>query len=56
MTPYAHTAALDEQLRRACGQTTFYDFSGGMESAAMLVVDRDRIGGTGADTRAHVGV
>jgi len=28
--------------------TTFYDFSGGMESAAMLVVDRERIRETGA--------
>jgi hypothetical protein len=28
--------------------TTFYNFSGGMESAAMLVVDRERIRDTGA--------
>lgn len=28
--------------------TTFYNFSGGMESAAMLVVDRERIQATGA--------
>jgi hypothetical protein len=28
--------------------TTFYDFSGGMESAAMLVIDRQRIEATGA--------
>lgn len=28
--------------------TTFYDFSGGMESAAMLVVDRERIRAEGA--------
>lgn len=31
--------------------TTFYDFSGGMESAAMLAVDRDRIRETGAIVR-----
>lgn len=31
--------------------TTFYDFSGGMESAAMLVVDRQRISDTGAVVR-----
>ncbi len=31
--------------------TTFYDFSGGMESAAMLVVDRDRIQARGAVVR-----
>lgn len=31
--------------------TTFYDFSGGMESAAMLVVDRERIQATGAIVR-----
>lgn len=31
--------------------TTFYDFSGGMESAAMLVVDRARITATGAIVR-----
>lgn len=31
--------------------TTFYDFSGGMESAAMLVVDRERIKATGAIIR-----
>lgn len=31
--------------------TTFYDFSGGMESAAMLVVDRVRIRETGAIVR-----
>ena len=29
----------------------FYDFSGGMESAAMLVVDLDRIRETGAVVR-----
>lgn len=31
--------------------TTFYDFSGGMESAAMLVVDHDRIREVGAIVR-----
>jgi hypothetical protein len=31
--------------------TTFYNFSGGMESAAMLVLDRDRIRDTGAIVR-----
>lgn len=31
--------------------TTFYNFSGGMESAAMLVVDRDRIASTEAIVR-----
>lgn len=31
--------------------TTFYDFSGGMESAAMLVVDQARIRATGAIVR-----
>lgn len=31
--------------------TVFYDFSGGMESSAMLVVDRDRILDTGAVVR-----
>ncbi len=31
--------------------TTFYDFSGGMESAAMLVVDRERIRETSAIVR-----
>lgn len=31
--------------------TTFYDFSGGMESAAMLVVERERIRETGAIVR-----
>jgi hypothetical protein len=31
--------------------TTFYDFSGGMESAAMLVVDRERIRAVGAIVR-----
>jgi hypothetical protein len=31
--------------------TVFYNFSGGMESAAMLVVDRDRIRSTGAVVR-----
>jgi len=31
--------------------TTFYDFSGGMESAAALVVDRDRIQALGAVVR-----
>ena len=31
--------------------TIFYDFSGGMESAAMLVVDRERIRHTGAVVR-----
>jgi hypothetical protein len=30
---------------------TFYDFSGGMESAAMLVIERDRIRETGAVVR-----
>lgn len=30
---------------------TFYDFSGGMESSAMLVVDRERIRETGAIVR-----
>lgn len=32
-------------------RTTFYDFSGGMESAAMLVVDRARIQASGAVVR-----
>lgn len=31
--------------------TTFYDFSGGMESASMLVVERERIRDTGAIVR-----
>lgn len=31
--------------------TTFYNFSGGMESAAMLVIDRDRIRESGAVVR-----
>lgn len=31
--------------------TVFYNFSGGMESAAMLVIDRDRIRDTGAIVR-----
>lgn len=31
--------------------TTFYDFSGGMESAAMLCIDRERIEATGAIVR-----
>jgi hypothetical protein len=31
--------------------TTLYDFSGGMESAAMLVIDRERIRQTGAIVR-----
>lgn len=35
---------------------TFYDFSGGMESAAMLAIDRERIRSTGAVPRlAHTG-
>lgn len=33
------------------GTTVFYDWSGGMESSAMLVLDRDRIRDTGAVVR-----